>query len=127
MSGASVGRTFVAVVASYLGFGLTVVVTDALLSLATAGGSAGNPSYFVFDLTSQCLFLIAAGYVCAVIARSDRLAIALLTVLGLSVGTISLVRSWGSEPHWYGIALLLTYAPCLWVGWALRRGPSTDN
>lgn len=127
MSGASVGRAFVAVIVSYLGFGLTIVVTDALLSSATAGGSAGNPWYFVFDLTSQCLYLICAGYMCAVIARSHRFAIALLTLLGLSVGTFSLVTSWESEPHWYGIALLVTYAPCLWAGCALRPAAIDDD
>lgn len=127
MSRGSVGRVFVAVIVSYLGFGLMVAVTEWLLSSATTSSRAKSPWYFVFDLTSQCLYLIAAGYVCAVIAHSNRLAVAVLALLGLSVGTFSLVTSWGSEPHWYGIALLVTYAPCLWVGWTLRQGAIDHN
>jgi hypothetical protein len=127
MSRTSIGRVFVAVILSYLAFGLMVVVTDGLLSSVMTSSGARNRAYFAFDLTSQCLYLIAAVYVCSVIACSHRLAVALLTVLGLSVGTISLFKSWGSEPHWYGIALLVTYAPCLWAGWALRRRPIEQN
>ena len=121
MSRSSVGRVLVAVIVSYLGFGLMVAVTERLLSSATTSSSAANPTYFLADLASQCLYLVAAGYVCCVMARSYRLAIAFLTVVGLVVGTLSLVTSWRSEPHWYGIGLLVTYAPCLWTGWILRR------
>lgn len=121
MSRASVGHLLFAVIVSYLGFGLLVVVTEEILSLVTTHSGARSPAYFVLDLITQCLYLIAAGYVCSAIARTHRLAIALLTALGLLVGTFSLVTSWNSEPRWYGIALLVTYAPFLLAGWALRR------
>lgn len=125
MSRGSVGRVFVAVIVSYLGFGLMVAVTEWLLSSATTSSSAKSPWYFVFDLTSQCLYLIAAGYVCAVIAHSNRLAVAVLALLRLSVRTFSLVTSWGSEPHWYGIALLVTYPHACGWGGPCVEGPST--
>lgn len=120
MSKATLGRIFVAVIGSYLGFGLMVAVTEQILSSATSHADLKRPGYFVADVIAQCLYLIGAGYLCSVIARSNRLAIGLLMALGLVVGTFSLVTSWRTEPKWYGIALLVTYAPCLWAGWAVR-------
>ena len=120
---ASSGRIIVAAVVSYLAFGLITAVTEQILSSLGTSGSTTRPSYFVADVVTQCLYLIAAGYLCSVIAGSfHRPAIFFLIALGLLVGTLSFVTSWKSEPHWYGIALLLTYAPCIWTGWALRAG-----
>jgi peptidoglycan/LPS O-acetylase OafA/YrhL len=75
------------------------------------------------DLITQCLYEVAGGYVCCLIAkRSERwIAVIGLVVLGLLIGTISLITSWGAEPHWYGIALLSVWAPCVCVGYALER------
>jgi len=117
-----VGRVLIAVVSSYLGFGLMVAVTEPILSAATTKGAEKSSAYFVADVIIQCLYLLGAGYLCAVIARSHRFAIVILTALGLLVGSFSLVTLWKSEPHWYGIALLATYAPFLWFGWTLRGG-----
>ncbi len=36
--------------------------------------------------------------------------------LGVTVGTVSLIAFWKTEPHWYGIALLAVYPPCVWIG-----------
>ena len=116
----AVGRVFIAVISSYLGFGLMVAVTEQILSSLTAKGTEESTSYFAADVIAQCLYLTGAGYLCAVIARSHRFAIWILTMLGLSVGGFSLDTLWKSEPHWYSVALLVTYAPCLWCGWALR-------
>jgi hypothetical protein len=38
--------------------------------------------------------------------------------LGIVVGTISVVTL--TEPHWYAIALLAAYPPCVLIGWTLR-------
>lgn len=118
----AVARVLIAVISSYLGFGLTVAVTEQILSLVTTKGAEKSTAYFAGDVITQCLYLIGAGYLCAVIARSHRYAIVILTAVGLLVGTFSLFTLWKSEPHWYGVALLVTYSPCLWVGWALRGG-----
>ena len=122
MSKAALGRAPVAAVGSYLGFGLMVGVTERILSSAMSHADLKRPGYFVVDVMTQCLYLIGTGYLCSVIARSNRLGIGLLTALGLVVGTFSLITSWRTEPKWYGIALLATYAPCLWAGWAVRSG-----
>jgi hypothetical protein len=77
-------------------------------------------SYFLADLATQCLYTIVAGYLCCIIARSQRAAMFALIALGLVIGSVSLVFSWGAEPHWYRVALLAVYAPCVWIGWTLR-------
>jgi len=116
---ASVSCIIVAAVVSYVVFGFMTAVTEQILSSLANSGSISRPSYFVADVLTQCLYLIAAGYPCSVNAGSfHRSAILLLMALGLLVGTFSFVTSWKSEPHWYGIALLLTYAPCIWAGLA---------
>jgi hypothetical protein len=122
MAIARVGRTVVAVIASYVTNAILVVATEQLLSShAPSGATAPQLNYFVVNLISQCLYTVVAGYLCCVIARpSQRVALAGLIGLGLSVGTVSLVTPWKSEPHWYGIALLAVYAPCVWIGWSLR-------
>lgn len=128
MARASLGRTVVAVVASYLTNAILVVATEQLLSLrAPSGATTPRLYYFVVDLISQCLYAVVAGYLCCVIAQpSQRVAVAGLIGLGLTVGTVSLITSWESDPHWYGIALLAVYAPCVWIGWSFG-GRMTPN
>jgi hypothetical protein len=116
-------RVLLAAIVTYLAFGLMVVATERVLSSVAPSGRAGELFYFVADLISQCLYLVGAGRLCRVIARSSHWSpIAILIALGLFVGSISLVTSWNSEPHWYGIALLTTYAPCVWIGWVFNPG-----
>jgi hypothetical protein len=92
-----------------------------LLSLLAPGVGTPPLYYFVTDLISQCIYIAAAGYLCRVIARpSQKTALFALIALGVLVGLVSLVTSWKSEPHWYGIALFVTYPPCVWIGWTLK-------
>ena len=121
-SRASIGRIILAIAAGYIVDGILVALTEQLLSLRAPGGAATQPlSYFVVDLTSQCLYTVVGGYLCCAIARSDlRAAMVGLMGLGVLVGVLSLVLSWKTEPHWYGIALLAVYPPCVWIGWTLR-------
>jgi hypothetical protein len=122
MSRGSVGSIILAVIAGYIANGVLVLATEQLLSLRAPGMDTAHPLYyFVVDLISQCLYTVVGGYLCCAIARpTQRAAMAGLVGLGLSVGTVSLVSSWKAEPHWYGIALLAVYAPCVWIGWTLK-------
>jgi len=126
MAKTSAGRMIFAVIASYLAFGVMVTTTEQLLSSLSQGrGHTFALSYFVIDLISQSIYTVVAGYLCHAVARSPQsIALVGLIGIGLFVGTFSLVTSWKTEPHWYGIGLLLSYAPCVWIGWALmtRRG-----
>jgi peptidoglycan/LPS O-acetylase OafA/YrhL len=121
---ASIGRLILAVLAGYVTNALLVGATEQLLSRLRP-----NPDYFVADLITQCLYEVAAGYLCCFIAkRSERwIALVGLVGLGLLVGTISLIASWKVEPHWYGIALLSVWAPCLWIGYALEHWVTDRN
>jgi hypothetical protein len=121
MPEAKVGRILVAAIVAYAAFGCAVGLTEWLLSPAAPSGATGRPFYFVADLICQCVYLVGAGYLCCVLARpSDWSAIAVLMALGLLVGSLSLITFWNREPHWYGIALITTYVPCVWIGRALR-------
>ena len=45
----------IAVISSYLGFGLTVVVTEQILSSVTTKGAENSTVYFAADVITQCL------------------------------------------------------------------------
>ncbi len=120
---ALIARTALAVVAGYTANAVLVYASEQLFSFLIPGVNASLPLYyFVLDLISQCLYTIIGGYLCCLIARpSQPAAMAGLIGLGLLVGAVSLSVSWKAEPHWYGVALLFVYAPCVWIGWMLRR------
>jgi peptidoglycan/LPS O-acetylase OafA/YrhL len=115
---ASIGRFIIAVLAGYAANAVLVAATEQLLPRLIP-----SPDYFVADLITQCLYEVAGGYLCCLIVkRSERwIAVVGLVGLGLLIGTISLITSWKAEPHWYGIALLSVWAPCVWIGSALER------
>lgn len=116
MARRNIGRILLAIVVGYLTDAILVVASEQLLSWL-----APPIYYFVLDLITQCLYTIVGGYLCCVIAQpSRRAAMAGLIGLGVLVGTVSLVTSWKAEPHWYGIALLVFYPPCVWIGWRLK-------
>jgi hypothetical protein len=78
--------------------------------------------YFVADVLTQSAIQVGCGYLCARISNT-RAAIAGLIAIGLLVGAISLLASWRGEPHWYAVALLSVYAPCVlaWIPCSTTR------
>lgn len=127
MSKTGIVRIASSVIAAYVVNAILVFATNQMLS-PMAADAKRHFQFLVIDVVSQCLYTIVAGYLCTAIAgQLRRFAIASLIALGLTVGTFSLVTSWNREPHWYGISLLLVYAPCVWVGCWLRslRKPLT--
>jgi hypothetical protein len=127
MSRRNIVRIILAVVAGYIANAILVAATEQLLSRASGPGSSQPSFYFVADLISQCLYTVVGGYLCCVIAGPRRTAMAGLIGLGVLVGTVSLVASWKTEPHWYGGALLSVYPPCVWIGWTLKGRRSGDK
>jgi hypothetical protein len=110
-----VGRTILGVIAGYVTNAVLVGITE-----ATYARSLDGRKYFVVDLITQIFATIIGGYLCCLIAQSGRgIAAISLTILGLIIGLTSLMMTWNTEPHWYGIALLSVYAPCVWTGYAL--------
>ena len=64
-----------AVVAGYTANAILVAATEQLLTLHAPPGGAPPLVYFVVDLITQCLYTVAGGYLCRLIARSRRVAI----------------------------------------------------
>ena len=118
------GRMIGAVLAGYLINAALVAATEWILPRIIA-----NKYYFAVDLTTQCLYEIAAGYVCSFLAKLSgrRIAVVILILVGLLVGAISLTASWKTEPPWYGIALLLVWPPFVWLGHDLERRIALRN
>jgi hypothetical protein len=113
------GRIAAAVLAGYLLNAVLVAATELFLTRLVHGRS-----YFVADLATQCVYEVASGYLCCVIAlpSDKRTATVSLILVGLTVGGFSLAASWNSEPRLYGIALIGIWAPFIWVGYLLARG-----
>jgi hypothetical protein len=110
-----IGRTILGVVAGYVTNALLVGITEAIYVRFL-----NRRKYFVVDLLTQIFATIIGGYLCCFTAqRGMKIAAISLTILGLIVGLTSLVMTWNAEPHWYGIALLSVYAPCVWTGYTL--------
>lgn len=110
-------RVIVAVVAGYLTNAVLIAGTEQMLSkLGTRG------SHFAADVVTQCMIQIASGYLSSRIATAQRLiATSGFIVVGLLIGSVSVITSWQTEPPWYAITLLCIYAPCVWVGYRLDR------
>jgi LytS/YehU family sensor histidine kinase len=109
------GRTILGVIAGYVTNAVLVGITEAIYARFLDGRK-----YLVVDLITQIFATIIGGYLCCFIAQSGRRIAAIsLTILGLIIGLTSLMMTWNAEPHWYGIALLSVYAPCVWTGYAL--------
>jgi hypothetical protein len=53
-------------------------------------------------------------------ARSGPAIVGLIAI-GLLLGGVSLAASWHTDPHWYGTALILVYAPAVWIGYRIER------
>lgn len=119
---ASVGRLILAVVAGWVTNAFLVGVTEVLLWTSMRNMGRNLPGkYYIVDLICQCCFTVLGGYLCGVIAGpSRRVAMLSLMSLGLVIGGLSLPSSWSREPHWYRIALLAVWIPCVWIGWRLR-------
>lgn len=117
MSRVEAARTILGPVAGYAANAAMIAVTEAIYTRYIDARA-----YFVVDLITQVVATIIGGAVCCLIARrKKRIAVTGLTVLGLLIGTASLITSWNDEPHWYAIALLSVYAPCVWIGFALMN------
>lgn len=122
MSRAGIGRVILAALAGWVANAILAGVTEVLLWTRMRGPGGKLPlEYYVIDLICQCCFTVLGGYLCCLIVDgSRRSAMFGMMALGLVVGGLSLPSSWLREPHWYRIALLAVWVPCVWIGWTLR-------
>jgi hypothetical protein len=106
-------RIVVAVVVAYLANALLIAATEQVLVHVFSG-----TKYLIVDVVTQSLIQVGCGYLCARISNSTTALVALI-LLGLVVGVLSGIATWHADPHWYAIALLAAYAPCVWIGFHL--------
>jgi hypothetical protein len=123
-TGEQMGRLVAAVIFGYISTGLLVILTDQIFSAMIPGfHSMKVPPlyYFVISLATNTFYSIVGGYLCSAVARAyARSATLALIVLGEVLGIIAQVSLWHTVPHWFGIGLLVLYAPAVWIGGLLR-------
>lgn len=71
----------------------------------------------------RSVYAVAGGYVTAALAqnRPVRHAVA-LGIVGIVLGVLGAVATWGMTPAWFNILLLVLGPPCVWLGAMLRIG-----
>jgi lysylphosphatidylglycerol synthetase-like protein (DUF2156 family) len=117
-------RIAAAILAGYVAVGILVVLTDLIFAAAIPGFrnmATQPPYYFVIVTFTNTLYSLVGGYLCAIIARAAiRRATVGLMIFGEIFGVVSAVLSWNSQPHWFGLALLVLFPVAVWCGSQLR-------
>jgi hypothetical protein len=118
-------RLIVSVIVGYAAIGVLVGVTDYIAGMVIPRFSemvTPPPSYFYTSVATDTLYSVVGGYICAMLARANsRRAVLALIILGEIIGLGSQIAFWKTVPHWFGLALLVTYPTAVWFGWKLRR------
>ena len=107
-------RKILAALAGYVAIGILVVLSDRITSSALA---APSTKYFAVTLFTDVVYTIVGGFLCAKIAGAGaREATIGLIVFGEAMGITSAIVAWSTQPHWFGLALLILYPPAIWIG-----------
>jgi hypothetical protein len=103
-----------------------VVLTDQMAARVIPGfaSMAMPPTFYFFtSIATDTLYSMVGGLLCAAIAREHAFrATVSLAIFGEVAGIASQIALWTTVPHWFGLALLLTYPPAVWFGSKLRVG-----
>lgn len=117
---------FGAVAAGFVATAALSIGTDAVLHAAGVFPGLGermSDPLFVLAAAYRAAYTVAGGWITARLAPSRPMRHALvLGVIGLLVGTVGLVATWGRGlgPAWYPIAVVAMALPCVWAGAAIR-------
>ena len=110
--------------AVFVAYGANVLLIAGIEQLLARAFS--DTKYFITDVVTQSVIQVGCGYLCSLISKRKALAAILgLISIGVLVGGFSLVASWHADPHWYAIALILVYPPCVWIGYRMERRQRT--
>ena len=121
-------RSIGAVIAGYFAMAIPIMVTT-LLHMIVVLGKLPQPgahpdiptSFGVVSLVYSTLYAAFGGYVCAAIARQNRLKHGLaLAGLVFVLSLISVYIDRGQQPLWYQVLLVLLGAPATALGALLR-------
>jgi|SRR5215211_6619897 len=74
-------------------------------------------------LVYRSIYIVVGGYVAAALApnRPIRHAIA-LGIVGIALGILGAIATWGVTPAWFSISLVILGLPCVWLGGKLKTG-----
>jgi hypothetical protein len=76
----------------------------------------------VLALVYRSIYMVIGGYITARLApnRAMRHAV-VLGIIGMALGILGAIASWGITPAWFSISLILLGLPCVWLGGKLAR------
>lgn len=77
----------------------------------------------VLAIVYRSIYTVVGGYVAAALApsRPMRHAIA-LGLVGIVLGILGAIATWGITPAWFNVLLIVIGLPCVWLGARLRTG-----
>jgi uncharacterized membrane-anchored protein len=81
----------------------------------------GSQWYWVASLTTDTIYTVFGGWLCAAIALGDRRGAWGLVFLGELMGVVSTVYLWNAVPHFYSFILLIVYPPAVLMGAGYRK------
>ena len=123
-------RSILAVVVAVITWVVVATIGNWILRAALPGYSAAEVA-MTFTLTMMICRLVlglissvCAGFVCAAIAGGSRLAPKVAAVIMVLLFLPVHYMLWDKFPIWYHLFFLITLAPTMLVGAALKRTPS---
>jgi len=74
-------------------------------------------------LVYRSIYTVVGGYVTAALApkRPVRHAV-ILGIVGIALGVLGAIATWGITSAWFNVSLLVLGLPCVWLGAKLRAG-----
>ena len=119
-------RTAGAMIAGFLAVALLSTAADAVLHAMNYypnDGTAGSDPELAFALTYRTLFTVIGGFVCAWLAPSHPLRLAIiLGAIGTIPAVLGVVAMWSLGHHWYAISLAVLAIPSTALGgWFFTR------
>jgi ABC-type multidrug transport system permease subunit len=79
-------------------------------------------------LAYRAIYMVAGGYATAALAPNGPVLHAVvLGVVGIVLGVLGAVATWGIAPAWFNVLLIVLGPPCAWLGAKLRIGQSLDR
>jgi len=115
------GRSILAVILGYLVVAIATMVTFAIAFPNPDSAQLPSISLMLFLLGAGVLYTIIGGYVTAFIARKAEIKHTLaLGSLMVILGIISMIATFGKEPLWFQLVLIITPIPSALAGGYLR-------
>jgi hypothetical protein len=76
----------------------------------------------------RLVFTVVGGYVTAALAPNLPMRhVIILGIIGIVLGILGAISTWGTTPAWFSIALIILGLPCVWLGAKLRMRKQTPH